>query len=170
MSIKGAIELRFIIPQAKIEGIPEHNQALRIGMGSIYLPIKEGEKLLHLFCKDQAINEVWNKPITLPNKTLVMLQSMQAQFFVQQVEEAPTSNCSKTFRLKKDTISLETGEIEKLWNLFSKDRVARCALNNSVAIPNGTVMIIQKNDSIPTIEPVTRRTANLFTRCFLCGE
>ena len=170
MPIEGTIQVRFIVPQAKVEGIPEHNQVLRVGMGNIYLPIKEGKKILHLFRKDQEINEVWNKSIALPNKTLVIFQNKQAQFFVQQVEEVSTFPYSKTLRIKKDTIFLETSEIEKLWNLFAKDQVARCVLNNSVAIPDGTVMIIQKNDSIPTIEPVTRRTSNLFTRCFLCGK
>ncbi len=148
MPIEGAIGLRFIVPQAEVEGIPEHNKVLRVRMDSIYLPIKEGRKLLHLFCKDQAINEVWNKPITLPSKTLVIFQNMQAQFFVQQVEEVLAPARSKTFRIKKDTIFLETSETEKLRSLFSKDRVRRCVLNNSITIPDGTVMIIQKDDSV----------------------
>ena len=168
MHIEKAVELRFIVPQAEVREILDHNEAQRTGISNIYLSMSEGKKLWNLLYKDQE-SKGWNKFIACPDKTVIIFQNMQAQFIVPHIEEEIDLTCHETLRVREDTISLNISEMEKLWNLFSKDQTINFTLNNSVVIPDGTLIRIQNkqdNDFVPAIETLAHRIFNFFISCF----
>ena len=173
--IENVMELRFILPKTEVEGILDHNKALRVGIGNIYLNMTEGRKLLNLFYKDR-VEQVWNTFIALPNKTTMIFQgrkNIQVDFIISHNEEEITPACHEILRVRRETISLEISEVEKLWNLFSKDHVISNILSDPITIPDGTLMRVQNkqnNDFAAAIEPLTCRTSNLFTRVSPWGK
>lgn len=167
MTGEKVIELRFVVPQAEIKRIFDYNEMLAVRVNSIYLNMKEGKKLLDLLYKDQ-VNEIWNKFVDLPNETVIIFQNRQIQFAVPCVEEKKASTYQET--LTRRTIFLEISEIEKLWNLFSKDRMVYPLLSHSIVIPNGTLMRVQSKQDLLTIKTLDRKIFNFFTSCFFCRK
>jgi len=172
MHIKKAVEVRFIVPQTEVRKTLDHNEAQRVGISNIYLSVSEGKKLWNLFYKDRE-SKRWDKFIACSNKTVIIFQNMQAQFIVPNIEEEIDLTCHETLRAREGTISLNTSEMEKLWNLFSKDQIMNFASNNSVVIPDGTLIRIQNkqdNDSVPATETLAHRIFNFFISCFPCRK